>query len=494
MSRIQKTAYLSASQVITTLSTLAVAVALSRVLETKAEYGTYQQTLLVYTFIAPLLALGLPAATFYFVPRNQGKERSVLINGLAALMCSALLFALFCVTLGPVFIPSWFGNEDLGGTIPWLALYGPATLILLFISSSLVAVGRPKASAIFSAIFRLFMAFSVVLSAVIYASVNISLGVQALICLAGSILGIGLIWQATAKSKSSSLLPSLDVVGRQLKYAVPLGLGAMLEGMALAIDKVMVSLFCSTEDYAVFVNGAMEVPLIAAITVAAGAVMLPEIVTAFSKKDRSTALGLWKLMVKRVTLFLLPAGFLFFLVSEELMVVLYSESFKESADPFRIYMLMLPARVAYFGMLFQGAGKTHLVLLRAIITLFLNTVLTYFLVRKFGMSGAAWGTVAVVWFFVVPYCVIQCSKFVEAGWNVLLPYRYIFAVGTLSGAAALGAWLGAWYLSDLFEIRSALFSGMLKGSIYTSGVGILMAVFFREDCLHIYKQLKSRFR
>ena len=144
MSRIQKTAYLSASQVITTLSTLAVAVTLSRVLETKAEYGTYQQTLLVYTFIAPLLALGLPAATFYFVPRNQGKERSILINGLTALITSALLFALFCATLGPIFIPSWFGNSDLVRTIPWLAIYGPATLILIFISSALVAVGRPK--------------------------------------------------------------------------------------------------------------------------------------------------------------------------------------------------------------------------------------------------------------------------------------------------------------------------------------------------------------
>jgi O-antigen/teichoic acid export membrane protein len=172
------------------------------------------------------------------------------------------------------------------------------------------------------------------------------------------------------------------------------------------------------------------------------------------------------------------------------MVVLYSESFKDSADPFRIYMLMLPARVAYFGMLFQGAGKTHLVILRAIITLFLNTMITYFLVRKFGMSGAAWGTVAVVWFFVVPYCVIQCSKFVEARWNVLLPYRYILAVGTVSAAAALGAW----YLSGLFEIRSALFAGMLKGFIYTFVVSILMGVFFREDCLHIYKQLKSRLR
>lgn len=490
MSRIQKTAYLSASQVITTLSTLAVAVALSRVLETKAEYGTYQQTLLVYTFIAPLLALGLPAATFYFIPRNRGKEKSVLINGLAALITSASLFALFCVTLGPIFIPNWFGNSDLLSTIPWLALYGPATLILIFISSALVAVGRPKTSAIFTAIFRLFMACAVVLSAIIYASVNISLGVQAIVCFAGAILGIGFIWQATSKSKSPSLLPSLSGVSTQLKYAVPLGLGAMMEGMALAIDKVIVSLFCSTEEYAVFVNGAMEVPLIAAITVAAGAVMLPEIVTAFSNNDRSKALELWKLMVKRVALFLLPAGFLFYLVSEELMVVLYSETFKESADPFRIYMLMLPARVAYFGMLFQGAGKTHLVLLRAVITLFLNTMITYFLVRKFGMSGAAWGTVAVVWFFVVPYCVIQCSKFVESRWNAFLPYRYILAVGTVSAVAALGAW----YLSGLFEIRTALSAGILKGFIYVFGVSILMAIFFREDCLHIYKQLKSRLR
>lgn len=490
MSRIKKTAYLSASQVITTLSTLAVAVALSRVLETKAEYGTYQQTLLVFTFIAPLLALGLPAATFYFVPRNPGKERIILINGLTALLSSALLFALFCITIGPMFIPIWFGNPDLERTIPWLALYGPATLILLFISSALVSVGQAKTSAIFTAFFRIFMAFSVVLSVVIYASVNISLSVQAMVCFAGSIIGIGFIWQATAKSGGASALPSFAGVNKQLKYAVPLGLGAMIEGMALAIAKVIVSLLCTREEYAVFVNGAMEVPLISAITVAAGSVMLPEIVTAFSNKDKSKALGLWKLMVKRVALLLLPAGFLFYLVSEELMVVLYSESFKESADPFRIYMLTLPARVAYFGMLFQGAGKTHLVLLRAIITLILNTVITYLLVRHFGMSGAAWGTVAVVWFFVVPYCIIHCSKFVESRWSAFLPYRYIFAVGTVSGVVALGTW----YLSDLFEIRSALFSGIIKGSIYTCGVSALMAVFFREDCLHIYKQLKSKLR
>ena len=85
---------------------------------------------------------------------------------------------------------------------------------------------------------------------------------------------------------------------------------------------------------------------------------------------------------------------------------------------------------------------------------------------------------------------IQCSKFVESRWSDFLPYRYIFAVGIVSGVAALGTW----YLSDLFEIRSVLFSGIIKGSIYTFGVSILMAIFFRDDCLHIYKQLKSKLR
>ena len=144
--------------------------------------------------------------------------------------------------------------------------------------------------------------------------------------------------------------------------------------MALAIDRLMVSALLEPEDYAVFVNGAMEIPLIAAITVAAGAVILPEIVKAFENKNSSEALSLWQLMVKRVTIILLPAGLLFYLISQELMIILYSDKFKQSVEPFRIYMLMLPARVAYFGMLFQAAGKTRLVLYRAIITLSLSLI------------------------------------------------------------------------------------------------------------------------
>ena len=258
--------------------------------------------------------------------------------------------------------------------------------------------------------------------------------------------------------------------------------------MALAIDRLMVSALLKPEEYAVFVNGAMEIPLIAAITVAAGAVILPEIVKAFENKNSSEALDLWQLMVRRVTIILLPAGLLFYLISQELMIILYSDKFKDSVEPFRIYMLMLPARVAYFGMLFQAAGKTRLVLYRAIITLSLNTIITYFLVRKFGMAGAAWGTVAVVWLFVVPYCVLVCSKITNVRWYKLLPYRYIFSVGIVSFSVALIVWL----ISSMFGFQNVFIITFLKGSAYCALVVASMFLFFRNDCIHIYKQLMSK--
>ena len=488
MSRIQKTAFLSGSQVVTTLSTLVIAAVLSRVLESKADYGTYQQTLLVYTFLAPLLALGLPAASFYFIPKNEGNQRVICFNALIAIIFISLIFSVLCLTLGRAYIPKVFGNPDLANTIPWLAIYGPATLILVYVTSSLVALDRAKLSAIFSVIFRILLAASVALTAISLTKLDFIIGLQSCVVLCGALIGIGLIWRLTRNSQKTRNLISFSNINIQLKYAVPLGLGAMLEGMALAIDRLMVSLLLDPEDYAVFSNGAMEVPLIAAITVAAGAVMLPEIVRAFGKGNAREALNLWQLMVRRVTFILLPAGFLFFLVSQELMVILYSEKFKDSVGPFRIYMLMLPARVAYFGMLFQGAGKTKLVLFRAIITLFLNTVITYFLVLRFGMDGAAWGTVAVVWLFVVPYCILCCAKISDTKWNHLLPYRYIFSIGILSALVALLSW----YLSCYFNSEEPILKALVKSSIYLILILTFMMALFRKDCLHIYNQLKLR--
>ena len=486
MSRIQKTAFLSISQVVTTISTLAIAIVLSRVFVSYDEYGTYQQTILIFTFFSPLLALGLPAAAFYFLPRNKDSESSVCINGLFLILITSSIFIILCLTFGSSLIPQLFDNRDLKKTIPWLAIYGPATLILTYISSSLVAIDQARISAIFTILFRILLATLVIVGTIAITRASFSLCLQSVICLLGSIMGIMILFKSTKFNQPAGSMLSFSAMKRQLKYAVPLGLGATFDAMALSTDKVMVSSLLSTEEYAIFVNGAIEVPLIAAITVAAGAVILPDVVRAFKKEDLGLALQLWQLMVKRVSFFLLPAGFLFFLISNELIIILFSERFESSIETFRIYMLMLPAKVAYFGILFQGSAKTKLVLIRAIVTLFLNAILTYFLILKLGMAGAAWGTVAVVWLFVVPYCIKYSSKIVNTKWYLLIPFRYVFSIGLVSGLTAAISWKLSLFVNSSEPITMAL----CKGGIYMALILLLMLTFFRKDCIHIYKNFK----
>ena len=104
------------------------------------------------------------------------------------------------------------------------------------------------------------------------------------------------------------------------------------------------------------------------------------------------------------------------------------------------------------------------------------------------MAGAAWGTVAVVWLFVVPYCILVCSNFTNTKWYKLLPYKYIFKVAFISAVVALTAW----YLSDLINFKNIILIAITKGTIYGILIFALMFTLFRKDCFHIYERLKSR--
>ena len=93
-----------------------------------------------------------------------------------------------------------------------------------------------------------------------------------------------------------------------------------------------------------------------------------------------------------------------------------------------------------------------------------------------------------VWLFVVPYCVLVCSKITDVRWYKLLPYRYIFSVGIVSLSVALIVWL----ISNMFGFENVFILTFLKGSIYCALVAASMFLFFRNDCMHICKQLLSK--
>ncbi|MFP6884411.1 MAG: oligosaccharide flippase family protein, partial [Roseibacillus sp.] len=127
----------ASSNAATAVVTLVIAAVLSRVFD-KIDYATYRQTLLVYQFSGPLLALGLPAALFYFLPGETSRIRAVLLENLILLGVLGGSFSLFLVLGGNVFIAEQFSNPELEETLLVFALYPVLFLPTTAVSAVLV--------------------------------------------------------------------------------------------------------------------------------------------------------------------------------------------------------------------------------------------------------------------------------------------------------------------------------------------------------------------
>ena len=474
-SRTFKTLVIAASNAATALVSLLIAAILSRHFDYR-DYATYRQTLLAYHFVGPLLALGLPAALYFFLPGEKRRARAVLLENLALLALSGFLFALFLVCGGNLLIADRFSNPDLKVTLLIFALYPILFLPTTSTGSTLVAQNRVAWLTFHTIGTRLARLALVGLAILIFPHSPIA--VVAATTISGAVvLASGLFLMLRAVPRGVESRPTRAGMASQLKYAVPIGLALMMEGIALSIDQVLVSALCRPEEYAVFVNGAMEIPFLKVITAAATAVILPELVAFYKEGRKADALALWRKGARKVSFLLLPLGGVLFVVAPELMTVLYSAEYVESARPFRIYLLLLPARLVFFTAIFQAANRSDLILKRAVGTLILNTAVSYPMILFFGVEGAAWGTVIVFWIYVYPYCTVCGSRFLDTRWFGLMPYRHLGLVMlaiVLAGVAAMQA-------RPLFSSFDALVAGFLIGGVYAIVLGPLLILFCRAD-------------
>jgi len=253
---------------------------------------------------------------------------------------------------------------------------------------------------------------------------------------------------------------------------------------------VLVSMLCSQEEFAVFSNGAMEIPFIQMITVPATAIVLPELVALYKGNDKKEALLLWKKAARKVAVVLLPIGGVLFVIAPELMTILYSDSYEKSAGPLRIYLLLLPARLVFFAAIFQAASRTDLILKRAIGTLLLNIAVSYPLVAYLGFEGAAWGTVIVFWGYVFPYCLCHCSRLLETRWFKLMPYRQVGIILLFIVIAGVTASIVRMHLPS----TNAFFVGAATALLMAVLLSIPLSLLFRDDLAAYRKAIQKKLR
>jgi len=432
-SRTTKAGILASGSFLTATAGMMSAAVLSRVL-TKADLGTYRQVLLAYSFAAPLLMLGLPQALYYFLPGERERSRGVLAENLILLVAMGAVFAVFLATCGNWLLAWQFKNFKLAGP---LLLLAPYPLFMLPASSAdacLMARDRVKQLAIYNTLSRTLMVVFVVAACVLWRTPEAAvIGTVAWSALAG-VVALKLM---AASCGEGSWRPHRSGILAQVKYSVPLGLAGMLGMISMQIDKMVVSSMCTVEDFAVYSNGAVELPLINVITGSVTAVLLSEMALLCKSGNHAEALDLWKRSAIKCSLIMFPAACVLLALAPEFVTVLYSAEYRESALPFRLYLLMLPVRIVFYGAALQAAGRSSVILVRTAIGLALNIALCLLLVRLMGYIGAVVASLITLYTFQVPFCLTVIGKAYGVKLRRTLPFGTLAKVMGASILACL---------------------------------------------------------
>ena len=476
MSRSANTIALTMARGVATVSALVIAAVLSRVLD-KNDYATYRQTLLVYMMVAPILALGLPASLLYFVSSNPKKKRTIVFEAVAITAITGFIFSLFCIGPGKWWLPEFFNNKLLTSTIPLLGLYAAGRLALGLLEPCLISCGRAPLCAVFSSLIHFAGLGAICSIAVLTSSVFNVVLTQGMIFMLAGVGAVALMHNQTKKETDLSM--SLTGISQQLRYAIPLSVAMMLDTLSMSIDKIYISTLRPTEEYAVFVNGAMEIPFIGSLAVAVGTVMLPELVNAFKKNDAEEALNLWKLSIRRLSFVVLPLFFILLTFSRELVLLLYSDKFADSVHPFRIYLFLLPGRAIFFGLLLRSAGCPGLIVRRAILGLIINLVITYPFIIWFGTNGAALATIFSFWVFVIPFSTMLCIKVTATTVKEIFPWAYMGGLLALGATGCAITFLLEGALACLPILTVLVLRALFFCAFFTGGLW----VFYRSDLI-----------
>lgn len=456
-SRTFKVALLSAGRMLTSAVALISAMVLTRVL-TVRDYATYNQTLLAYKFVSPLLVLGLPSALYFFLPGEKKRARAILIENLLLLAIMGGIFSVFLL-LGGAHLLAWrFQNPQLVRTLRILIPYPLFILPASGFAACLMARDRLPSIVTYNVSSRLVMLAAVVIPCLIWPTPAVAL--------LGTVLGAGIVMFPALRLMFEACpgpewRPTRSGMWQQLRYSVPLGLAMMIDGMMMSLDRFVVASMCATEAFAVFSVGATEIPLISIVTGSLTAVLIPEFSVLFKQERHGDMLVLWQKAMVRSCVLIFPVMAYLLVMAPEVMRVFFSEKYAASATVFRVYLLLLPVRITSYGAVYLATGNTSRLVNRGLGGLVLNAVLSVLLVRWMGYLGAAVGTVLTIYLWTTPYNLYHVARILKTSVFKTLAFGPITRVA-LGVAAACAVFLlpsGLRPKSDLLDVvlTSALF-------------------------------------
>jgi len=426
----RSTTFVAAGQAAVKSTQLVVALLLVRLLSVDA-WNQVAFVLSIHLAIVTFGALGLQHGLLFFVARNPQHARPLVLRTAG-------------ITLGVGLAVSgvlWLIADAIGrslsvvSVIPTIGLAAAFELCTVGLPSALIALQR----------FRIAAAWDIVNSLVVVSLVGLAAAGSGTVEAVVGALAAAAIVRLVAFAALTMALPrqitnaaTTTISAReQLIYSLPLGLTLAANVINRTIDKWYIAAF-EPSQLGRYTIAAQEIPLLAVLPYAGGAVIATEMARAFGRSDTATASTLWLNQTRSMTRLVVPMTMALILTAPELLRLLVGPSSPIMVLTFQLFTAITLHRVAEYGLLLRVAGRPGAVLSSALVLLGANMVLALVGVLIAGPAGAAAGTLtanALAWVFVLH----RISQALGTSLRHSFPWREWAAAVAVSALAALAA-------------------------------------------------------
>jgi O-antigen/teichoic acid export membrane protein len=458
-------AVITFGKVVVSASTILLGMLLSRHLSVEG-YGTYRQVWLVYNLFYPVFTTGIANSVNYFLPRLNRERQKVFLNQTYFLLfLLGLVFSLI-LFLGAERISLYFHNPALKSC---LVIFSPIPLLSLstsFYQNYFICLGKPVLASGLSIATSLFR-FALVFLAISRQSSLINIFQVTTIY---SALEFGIISWFLFRESRGIRGQGEGILGEQLKFAFPISLSSVAGSLTKQTDKLIISSCFSTPLYAVYANGAIELPIVHILTGSVMAVLMPEFVRVLQQGESLRVIHLWHKSIKHLGLIFLPSMVFLYAFSDQVISILFSAKYLASVPVFRVYLFTLPVRVTIFSSLLLALGRPKSVLRYSVYTLITNLILSVILVKPFGFLGPAWATVLVL--YLMDFLQLrEIAQQLKIKLSQAFPWREQLKILGLSLLCLpIPLWVGT-----LFRRDWSIFLGAGFSFLFCYGVGVVLS-------------------
>lgn len=347
-------------------------------------YGTYGQVLMLVGFFVTLLSMGLNNILLRDLSQTERKSEVFYNNLFSGLLLGTLgmLLVLLCAPLAA----SQFKNTSLLIALQVYSPYIPFTIAINSCNAALIYLGKSKSIVSISILSNVIRLGGIIFIS-IFQGQNLNLIFGFLTLLSGAQFFI--LWKQVAWDYQPGLV-SKPKIFEQIRTALPLGITVMISSVLTVTDGIYVSSLLNVEDYAVYRNGAMYLPLIMNLYGAINSIILPDISLLY-KENRWHEIVLMKQKIAGIFVFFVYPVLIYFLVfAVDLITLIYSEKYLLSTFIFQVFNITLFFRICNAEDLFLVANKAGKLPLLYGITCLYALVLNYFLIHEWGINGAVW--------------------------------------------------------------------------------------------------------